>query len=149
MKKRIFVWWKFVKRAENIIYSLVFVCFVSRKYFLSFPLNENVRKQDLSANAYFCVNMKLLHMIARRKDEIFCLIVTITRDYLLVFRLTFRWQYLSEKMKFSVLLQQKQAIDQLFIEGADIFLIMPFKKRDRRIADLFFFCFMVMKAFSL
>ena len=73
MKKRIFVLQKFVKKSEKIIFSLVFVCFgfTEISYFLSFPSNENVRKQDLSANAYFCVNMKFLYMIAGRKDEMF------------------------------------------------------------------------------
>ena len=73
MKKRIFVPQKFVKRAEKI-FSLVFVCFrfTEISYFLSFPSNENVRKQHLSANACSCVNMKSLYTIAGRKDEIFC-----------------------------------------------------------------------------
>ena len=75
MKKKIFVLRKFVKSAENIIFSLVFVCFrfTEISYFLSFSSNENVRKQHLFANAYFCVNMKLSYMIARRKYEIFVL----------------------------------------------------------------------------
>ena len=73
MKIWIFVLPKFVKRAEKIIFSLVFVCFrfTEISYFLSFPWNENVKKQYLSANAYFCVNMKLSYIIAGRKDEIF------------------------------------------------------------------------------
>ena len=32
--------------------------------------NENVRKQHLSTNAYFCVNMKFSYMIAGRKDVV-------------------------------------------------------------------------------
>ena len=40
-------------------------------YFLNFPSNENVRKVLLSANAYFCANMKFSYAIAVRKDEIF------------------------------------------------------------------------------
>ena len=103
MKKRIFVLQKFVKRTEKI-FSLVFVCFrfTEISYFLSFPSNENVRKQHLSANAYFCVNMKSLYTIAGRKDEIFCRIGTKTflRNFLLVFRSTFCWLYLSKKMKY-------------------------------------------------
>ena len=91
MKKRIFVLRKFVKSAEKIIFSLVFVCFrfTEKSSFLSFPSNENVRKQYLSANAYFSLNMKFLYMIAGHKDEI-CRIVTKTSDFLLVFRSTFR-----------------------------------------------------------
>ena len=151
MKKRIFVPRKFVKRTEKIIISLVFVCFrfTELSCFLNFPSNENVRKQHLSANAYFCVNMKFSYRIAGRKDEIFCRIVTKTSDFLLVFRSTFRWRYLSEKMNISVVLQRKQAIGQLFVEDVYIFPIISFRKRDRRIADLFFFSFMVMKARSL
>ena len=87
MKKRIFVLQKFVKSAEKIIFSFVFVYFrfTEISYFLTFPSNENVRKQHLSANAYFCVNMKFSYMIAGRKDEI-CRIGTKTSDFLLVFR---------------------------------------------------------------
>ena len=61
-----------MKRAEKIIFSLVFVCFgfTEVSYFLSFLSNKNVRKQDLSANAYFCINMKFSFMLAGRKDEI-------------------------------------------------------------------------------
>ena len=57
-EKRIFVLQKYVKSAEKITFSFV----------LSFPSNENVRKQHLSANAYFCVNMTFSYMIAGRKD---------------------------------------------------------------------------------
>ena len=148
MKKRIFVLRKFVKRVEKIIFSLVFVCFrfTEISYFLSFPLMENVRKQHLSANAYFCINMKFLHTIAGCKDEIFCRLVTKTSDFLLVSRSTFRWRYISKKMRFSVLLQRKQAIFQLFVEDIHVFWIISFRKRDRRIGDLFFFSFEVMKA---
>ena len=54
-KKKFFVLQKFVKRAEKIIFALVFVCFCFTEisYFLSLPSNENIRKQHLSANAYF------------------------------------------------------------------------------------------------
>ena len=74
MKIRIFVFRKFVKRTEKIIFSLVFICFTEISYFLRFPSNENVRKQHLSANVYSCVNMKFSYMIAVRKDEIFYVI---------------------------------------------------------------------------
>ena len=72
MKKRIFVLQKFVKRTEKISFSSAFVCFRFSEisYFLNFPSNENVRKQHLSANAYFCVNMTFSYTIAGRKDEI-------------------------------------------------------------------------------
>ena len=66
-----------MKRTENIIFSLVFVCFRFTEilYFLNFPSNENVRKQHLSANAYSCVNMKFSYTIAVRKDEIFYVVL--------------------------------------------------------------------------
>ena len=50
MKTRIFVWRKFVKGTEKIIFSLVFACsrFTKISYFPSFLWNENVRKQHLS-----------------------------------------------------------------------------------------------------
>ena len=69
-EKIFFVLQKFVKRAEKIIFSLVFICFrfTEISYFLSFPSNENVRKQHLSANAYFGVNMKFSYILAGRKD---------------------------------------------------------------------------------
>ena len=118
MKKRIFFLRKFVKRVEKIIFSLVFVCFrfTEMSYFLNVPLNENVRKQHLSANTYLCVNMKFSYTIAgrkdemsycnenkrffagvevnfsltiyKRKDEIFCRITTKTRHFS-----SFRWRY--------------------------------------------------------
>ena len=115
MKKRIFVLRKFVKSGEKIIFSFVFVCFrFTEIFFLSFPSNENVRKQHLSANAYLCVNMEFSYMIAGRKVKIsslrpaiiyensiydnsiyVCRIVTKTSDFFLVFRSTFCWPYLS------------------------------------------------------
>ena len=150
MKKRIFVLQKFVKSAEKIIFSFVFVYFrfTEISYFLTFPSNENVRKQHLSANAYFCVNMNFSYMIAGRKDEI-CRIVTKTSDFLLVFRSYFCWRYLREKVKFYFVLQRRPAIGQLLVEDVYIFPIITFRKRDRRIANLFFFSFMLMKARSL
>ena len=73
MKKRIFIFRQFVKRTEETIFSLVFVCFhfTEKSYLLNFPSNENVRKQHLSANAYSRVNIKFSYTIAARKDEIF------------------------------------------------------------------------------
>ena len=77
MEVGMFVLRKFVKRAEKIIFSLVFACFrfTEISYFLNFPSNENVRKQHLSANAYSCVNMKFSYTIAIRKDEIFYVVL--------------------------------------------------------------------------
>ena len=77
MRIRIFFLRKFVKRTEKIIFSLVFVCFrfTGILYFLSFPSNENVRKQHLSANAYSCVNMKFSYTITVRKDKIFYIVL--------------------------------------------------------------------------
>ena len=77
MKIRNLVLGKFAKNTENIIFSLVFVCFrfTEISYFLNFPSNENVRKQHLSANAYSCVNMKFSYTIAVRKDEIFYVVL--------------------------------------------------------------------------
>ena len=77
MKIKIFVFRKFVKRTEKIIFSLIFVCFRFTEilYFLNFFSNENVRKQHLSANAYSCVNMKFSHTIVVRKDEIFYVVL--------------------------------------------------------------------------
>ena len=82
MKKRIFVLRKFVKRAEKIILLLVFEGFrFTEISYHNFPLNENVRKLHLYANAYSWVNMKL------------CRIVTKASDFSLVFRSTFPRQY--------------------------------------------------------
>ena len=63
----------------------------------------------------------------------------------------FSLTYLNEKMKFSVVLLRKQALGQLFVEDVYIFLIISFslKESDRKIADLFFFSFMVMRTRSL
>ena len=76
-KKKVFLLRKFVKRTGKIIFSLAFICFrfTEISNFLDFPSNENVRKQYLSANTYFCVNVKLSHTIAGRKDEIFYVIL--------------------------------------------------------------------------
>ena len=73
MEKRIFILQKFLKTAEKIIFSLVFVCFCFTEisYFPNLPSNKNVKKQHLFANAYSCVNMKFMYMIAVRKDEVF------------------------------------------------------------------------------
>ena len=82
MKKRIFVMRKFVKRKEKIIFSLVFACsrLMEISYFLNSSSDENVRKQQLSGSAYFCLNMKCSHTIAGRKDNIYR-IITKTRDF--------------------------------------------------------------------
>ena len=141
MKKRIFVLQKFLKSAERIIFSLVFICFrfTGISYFPSFPSKENVRKQHLSVNAYFWVNMKCSYVIAGRKRWNLLSCYNKKSDFLLVFMSNFCWQYLGEKMKFSVVLQEKQAIGQLFVEDVYIFPIIFFRKCDRRIADLLFF----------
>ena len=131
MKKRIFVLRKFVKRAGNIIFSLVFVCsrFTEISYFLSFPSNENVWKQHLSGNAYFCVNMKFSYWYLD----------------ILMSHCHKSKQFISEKMGFSVVLQREQVILQLFVEDIHIFWIISFKKCDRKIVDLIFFSFEVIK----
>ena len=91
IKIRIFVLRKFVKRTEKIIFSLVFVCFRFTKiYFLNFPSNENVRKQNLSANAYSCVNMKFSQTRAVCKYETLYRFVTETSNFSPAFRSTFR-----------------------------------------------------------
>ena len=54
-------------------------------------------------------------------------------------------QFISEKMGFSVVLQREQVIFQLFVEDIHIFWIISFKKCDRKIVDLIFFSFQVMK----
>ena len=128
MKKRIFGWQKFVKNVEKVIFSFVLVClhFSEILYFLSFPSNKNVRKQYLSANAHFDVNKKFSYMIAGRKGEISCHAVTKTSIFLLVVRSTFRWRYLTKKIKFSVVLLRKQAIGKLFVENVYIFPIISF-----------------------
>ena len=77
MKKRIFVLQKFVKKIEKITFSSALVCFRFTKisYFLNFPSNKNVRKQHLSANGYFCLNMTFSYTIAGRKDETFYVVL--------------------------------------------------------------------------
>ena len=113
-----------------------------------FPFHKNIiiselffkRKWKKAASFYKCVFF--------RKYEIFvydswtqrwnCRNVTKTSDFLLAFRSTFRWQYWSKKMKFSVVLQRKQAIGELFVEDVYNFSIISCKKRHRRISDLFF-----------
>ena len=59
------------------MFLLVFVCFrfTEISYFLYSPSKGNVRKTHLSASAYFCVNMKFSYAIARRKDEIFYVVL--------------------------------------------------------------------------
>ena len=48
-----------------------------------------------------------------------------------------------------VVLQLKQVIGQLFVDGVYIFLLIFCRKRDQRVADLFFFSFMEVNADSL
>ena len=71
MEKRIFVLRNLVQRTKKIIFSLASIClrFTEISYSLNFPSNENVKKQDLSANAYFCDYMKFSYTIAGRKDK--------------------------------------------------------------------------------
>ena len=90
-KKEFFVLRKFLKRTEKIIFCF---CFTEILYFLSFPSNKNARKQGLSANAYSCVNMTSLYTIAGNKHKVFYV------NFWPVFRSTFRWRYLSKRMKF-------------------------------------------------
>ena len=90
-KKEFFVLRKFLKRTVKIIFCF---CFTEILYFLSFPSNKNVRKQGLSANAYSCVSMTFLYTIAGSKYKVFYV------NFWPVFRSTFRWRYLSKRMKF-------------------------------------------------
>ena len=98
MKKRIFVLQKFVKRTEKIIFSLVFICFrfTELSYFLSFPSNENVRKQH-SANAYLCVNMKFSYTIAGCKDEIFMSYCNENKGFFAGVWVNFSWMIFKRK----------------------------------------------------
>ena len=141
MKIRIFVLRKFVKRTENIIFSLVFVCFrlTEISYFLNFPSNENARKQYLSANAYSCVNMKFQYMITLRKVEILY-VVLVRKQAIFHQRLSqlFVTIYKRKGEICYVVLQLKQAIGQLFVEDVHIFPLIFCRKRDRRVEDLFF-----------
>ena len=118
-----------------------------------FPFRRNIIFSELSfkrkckkvASSHKCVFLrKYENFVVNMK----CCILTKSSNFLLVFRSSFWLTYLSEKMTFSVVLQQKQAICQLFVEDVYIFPIISFRKRDRRIAD-FFFSFMIMKACSL
>ena len=83
-EKIFFVLQKFVKRAEKMIFSLVFICFrfTEISYFLSFSSKKNVRKQHLSENAYFSINMKFSYKIAMSYCN--------DKRFLLVLRSTFR-----------------------------------------------------------
>ena len=74
--KKIFRLTKICEKCRKDLFSLVFTCFrfMEISYFLIFPSNENVRKY-LSANAYFCLNMKLRYMIVGRKDETFYVVL--------------------------------------------------------------------------
>ena len=95
--------WK-EQRNRKHIFLLVFEFspFTEISYFLNFPSNVNGRKQHHSANAYSCVHMKFLYQIAGRKYTFFYRVVTKTNDFSLVFRSTFRWRYLTKKMKLSL-----------------------------------------------
>ena len=99
--------------------------------FHMFSFHENILFSELSFKrkckkaASFCKRVflpkyKFSYTIAGRKDEIFYIV-----------------------------LQLKQAIGQLFVEDIDIFPITSCRKHDRRIADLFFFSFMVINFSSL
>ena len=101
-----------------------------------FPFHENILFSELSFKQKCTKAASFRKWVFLHKYEIF---VTKTSIFFLLFRSTFRWQYLSKKVEFSVRLQQKQAIGQLFVEDVYIFLIISFKKRDCRITDLFFF----------
>ena len=128
--------------------------------FRMFPFHGNMIFSELSFKQKCKKAASFCKCLFLRKYEIFVYdswtqiwyflgrIVKKTSDFLLVFRSNFRWRYLREKMKFSVVLHRKQAIFQLFIEDIHIFQI-PFRKRDRRIVDLFFFSSKAMKARSL
>ena len=50
---------------------------------------------------------------------------------------------------FYVMLQLKQATGQLFVEDVYISLLIFYRKRDRRVENLFHFSFMVINASSL
>ena len=127
-----------------------FVCQVVFWYkFLKVSNWSNTNTQNFRPCNWCNENDCHTYPIKETKKKEKCCIVTKTSNFFLVFRSIFRWRYLSEKMKFSVVLQRKQAIGQLFVEDVYIFPIISFRKRDRRIADLFFFSFMVMKARSL
>ena len=104
MKITIFVLRNFVKRIKKITFSLGFACFrfTEISYFLNFSSNENVRKQHLPANAYFCINMKFPYVItAPLIWNCLCCSVTKTSDFSHASTSTFCWQYLNEKLKFA------------------------------------------------
>ena len=118
-----------MKICEKYRKDHIFACFHM------FPFHGNIfsasfkRKCKKTASFRKCVYL--------RKYEIF-VYDTKTRVFFLVFRSTFCWRYFSEKMKFSFVLQGKQAIGQLFVEDVYIFPITSFRKRDCIIANLFF-----------
>ena len=55
-------------RKDHAFVSFLMFPFHRNIIFSELSLKKNVRKQHLSANAYFSVNMKFLYMLARRKD---------------------------------------------------------------------------------
>ena len=141
MKIRNLVLGKFAKNTENIIFSLVFVCFrfTEISYFLNFPSNENVRKQHLSANAYPCVNMKFSYTIAVRKDETFYVVFYENKRIFTCVQVNFSLTIFQRKDEICyIVLQLKQAIGQLSVEDVYIFLLIFCRKPDRRVEDLFF-----------
>ena len=121
------------------MFSLVFACFDFTEIwcFLNFPSQENVRKQHLSANAYSCGKIKFWYTIAVRKDETLwkCHIITKTSNFSLVFRSTFRWRYLSQKMKFSTFYFRENK-HLHFIEDVFMFPLISWRKRGQRTEDL-------------
>ena len=103
-----------VKRTENTIFSLVFVCFrfTEISYFLNFPANENVRKQHLPANAYSCVKMKFLMKMS------FCYE---NKRYFTCVYINFSLTIFQRKDEICyVVLQLKQAIGQLSLKVSRI-----------------------------
>ena len=125
-------------RKDHICVSFCMFLFHGNIIFSESSFKRKYKKAASFRKCVFSVNMTSSYTMAGCKDEILCRIVTKTSDLLQVFRSTFGWRYLSEKMKFSLALKQKQAISQLFDEDVYIFPI-SFRKRDRTIADLFFF----------
>ena len=104
--------------------------------FRMFPFHGNIIFSELSFKRKCKKAASFRKCVFLRKYEIFvydsriwCRIVTKTSDFLLVFKSTFRWRYLREKMKFSVVLQRKQAVGQLFVEDVFIFRIISFRIR--------------------
>ena len=152
MKKGILVLLKFVKREEKIAFLLVFVCFLFTEisYFMNFPSNENVRKQHLSVNAYFCVNMKFSYTIAvmMKFSMSFCYE---NQRFFTCVQVNFSLTIFKRKDKICyVVLQPKQAIGQLLLKMFIFFLLILVGNviEESRISSLLF-SFMVVNASSL